>query len=243
MAWADPALFGGLIDLLTEQTIAYLSAQIEAGAEAVMLFDSWAGVLAPALFRAHVVGPAARIVGALKARHPAVPVIGFPRLAGSMLGGVRRARPACRRRRRYLGRPRDGGAGMCRRGWRCRAISIRWRWWPAARAMARRDRLRILAAMRGRPFIFNLGHGIVPETASGPCRCPGGTSSCGLTSELTAGAPMTSRASPSSCSTWAGRTARKRSGRSCSTCSPIRRCCGCNASCGRSWPASSPRRG
>ncbi|HEY0418154.1 MAG TPA: uroporphyrinogen decarboxylase family protein, partial [Acetobacteraceae bacterium] len=62
MAYGDPALFARLIGLLTETTVTYLSAQIAAGAEAVMLFDSWAGVLSPALFAEHVTRPTARIV-------------------------------------------------------------------------------------------------------------------------------------------------------------------------------------
>ena len=82
MAYAQPALFAALIERLTEATTAYLSAQVEAGVEAVMLFDSWAGVLSPRLFRAHAVAPAARIVAALRARFPGLQVIGFPRLAG-----------------------------------------------------------------------------------------------------------------------------------------------------------------
>ncbi len=85
MAYADPALFSRLIDILSRATIDYLVAQIEAGAETVMLFDSWAGVLSPSLFRAHVIAPTARIVQALRARFPAIPIIGFPRLAGPML--------------------------------------------------------------------------------------------------------------------------------------------------------------
>ena len=86
MAYGDPGLFKALIDLLIEATITTLSAQIDAGAEVAMLFDSWAGVLSPDLFRAHVIGPTATIVAALRARYPGVPVIGFPRLAGMMLG-------------------------------------------------------------------------------------------------------------------------------------------------------------
>ena len=79
----EPELFERLIALLTEATIEYLSAQIEAGAEAVMLFDSWAGVLPPAEFRAPVHrSRRGRIVAALTAKHPDVPMIGFPRLAG-----------------------------------------------------------------------------------------------------------------------------------------------------------------
>ena len=62
----------------------YLFAQIEAGAEAVMLFDSWAGVLSPGQFREHVIRP--NIVAELRGRHPHVPIIGFSRLAGLLIG-------------------------------------------------------------------------------------------------------------------------------------------------------------
>ena len=86
MAYREPALFERLIALLTDATVAYLAAQIEAGAEAVMLFDSWAGVLSPRLFRLHVIQPTATIVSRLRSRFPTVPVIGFPRLAGLMVG-------------------------------------------------------------------------------------------------------------------------------------------------------------
>ena len=85
MAYRDPALFARLIDVLTQASIEYLSAQAEAGAEALMLFDSWAGVLSPSLFQAHVVEPTRVIVAALKQRFPHIPVIGFPRLAGVLL--------------------------------------------------------------------------------------------------------------------------------------------------------------
>jgi uroporphyrinogen decarboxylase len=162
MAYAQPALFQQLIDVLTEATIEYLSAQVVAGAEALMLFDSWAGVLSPSLFRAHCIAPAARIVSAVKARHPGVPMIGFPRLAGVMtrdyaatgvdavgvdtgsdIGAVAAMLPA------HLAVQGNldplalvaGGAAMAT------------------------ETTAILDAMRGRPFIFNLGHGIVPQTS------------------------------------------------------------------------------
>ena len=86
MAHGDPALFSRLIATIEAATITYLSAQISAGAEAVMLFDSWSGILPPRLFRDYVIAPTARIVAALKVRHPDTPVIGFPRLAGFMVG-------------------------------------------------------------------------------------------------------------------------------------------------------------
>ncbi len=162
MAWSDPALFGGLIGLLTEQTIVYLSAQIDAGAEAVMLFDSWAGVLAPSLFRAHVIEPTSRIVAALHARHPGVPVIGFPRQAGVLLGEFVRATGV-----QGIGVDtsadltmvaRDVAADVALQGNLDPQVLV-----AGGPAMAHETET-ILAAMRGRPFIFNLGHGIVPET-------------------------------------------------------------------------------
>jgi uroporphyrinogen decarboxylase len=82
--WAlgDQEGFAALIDLLTEATIEHLSAQAEAGAEAVQLFDSWAGILPESGFRRWVIEPTRRIVEALKQRCPGLPVIGFPRGAG-----------------------------------------------------------------------------------------------------------------------------------------------------------------
>ncbi|HEY1258171.1 MAG TPA: uroporphyrinogen decarboxylase [Stellaceae bacterium] len=81
-AYRDPGSFGRLIDLLTEGTVRMLEGQIEAGAEAVQLFDSWAGVLPEHPFERWVIEPTRRIVAALKSHFPQVPVIGFPRGAG-----------------------------------------------------------------------------------------------------------------------------------------------------------------
>lgn len=79
--WAarDPQGFGGLIDVLVDCTVEYLDAQIRAGADAVQLFESWAGVLTGADFQRWVIAPNARIATGVKALHPGVPVIGFPR--------------------------------------------------------------------------------------------------------------------------------------------------------------------
>jgi uroporphyrinogen decarboxylase len=162
MAYQDPDLFGRLMQVLTEATIDYLLAQIAAGAEAVMLFDSWAGVLSPGLFRAHVTAPARRIVGALRLRFPRVPIIGFPRLAGVMLGD-------------YAVLAGTDGVGMdtamdpARAQWLVpKRTALQGNLDPMAllaggRAM-RDEANAILLAMRGRPFVFNLGHGIVPQT-------------------------------------------------------------------------------
>ncbi len=81
-AYRDPSGFGALIDLLVEGTVAFLAAQIEAGAEAVQLFDSWAGLLPEPAFERWVIAPTERIVKALKRRFPGLPIIGFPRGAG-----------------------------------------------------------------------------------------------------------------------------------------------------------------
>jgi uroporphyrinogen decarboxylase len=78
----DRATFQALIDRITEATVEYLSAQITAGAEVVKLFDSWAGSLKGQDFRDFAEAPTARIIAALKARHPGIPVIAFPREAG-----------------------------------------------------------------------------------------------------------------------------------------------------------------
>jgi len=85
MAYRDPAAFQVIIDAIAGVTIEYLAGQIEAGAEAVQLFDSWAGSLAPAEFERWVIAPNAAIVSAVKTRFPDVPIIGFPKGAGEKL--------------------------------------------------------------------------------------------------------------------------------------------------------------
>lgn len=87
-------LFEALLDRLTEATIEYLSRQIEAGAEVVKLFDSWAGSLKGEDFRAYALEPAKRIIAEIKARHPGTPVIAFPRQAGENYIGFARATEA-----------------------------------------------------------------------------------------------------------------------------------------------------
>ncbi|WP_422385840.1 uroporphyrinogen decarboxylase [Paracoccus tegillarcae] len=79
---ADRAAFTALIQRITEATILYLSAQIDAGAEVVKLFDSWAGSLKGQDFDDFALAPTAQIIAALKERHPEVPIIAFPRQAG-----------------------------------------------------------------------------------------------------------------------------------------------------------------
>jgi uroporphyrinogen decarboxylase len=162
LAYGNPALFGRLMELVTETTITYLSAQIEAGAEAVMLFDSWAGVLSPALFDAHVTKPASRIVAALAKLHPGVPCIGFPRLAGMKLASFARRTGVQAVGMDTAVDPAIAAATVPAH------VALQGNLDPLAlvaggAAMAS-EVASILAAMRGRPFIFNLGHGVVPHT-------------------------------------------------------------------------------
>ena len=82
LMYGDRATFDALMDLLTEATANYLIAQIEAGAEVVKLFDSWAGALPGTVFHKYATEPALRIIERIHAAHPEVPVIGFPRQAG-----------------------------------------------------------------------------------------------------------------------------------------------------------------
>jgi uroporphyrinogen decarboxylase len=162
MAYGNPGLFGALMGLLVQATTDYLSAQIEAGAEAVMLFDTWAGMISPRQFAQHVMAPTAAIVEALNARHPGVPVIGFPRLAGQYAGAyAEHTGVDCV----ALDTGTDPGRAAVSIP---ESVAIQGNLDPIA-LIAGGDAMRaetssILDALRGRPHIFNLGHGILPQT-------------------------------------------------------------------------------
>ena len=154
-------LFEALLDRITQGTIAYLSRQIDAGAEVVKIFDSWAGSLKGDDFRKYAVEPARVITAALKERHPGIPVIGFPREAG------------------------DGYIGFAKAtGVECVALdnSVSAEW--AAKHVQNdgcvqgnlasshmvtggaplvAETKQIVKAFSGGPHIFNLGHGITPD--------------------------------------------------------------------------------
>ena len=162
MAYSDPALFARLIDLLVEQTTLYLSRQVQAGADVAMLFDSWAGVLPAAQFRRFVIEPTRRIVQGLRTRHPGLPVIGFPRLAGSLLPEYAAVTGVQGVGVDTAVDPAVAAASVPR------AIAVQGNLDPLALVAggdAMADGVRtVLSAWRGRPAIFNLGHGIVPGT-------------------------------------------------------------------------------
>ena len=162
LAYRDPARFGALVARIEAVTIEYLSGQVEAGAEALQLFDSWSGSLAPAEFERWVIAPTARIVAELRQRHAGVPVIGFPKGAGGKLAAYARETgvtavgldetvdPAWADRELPAGLPVQGNLDPL-------ALIAGGEGLDAA---ARR----ILDALSGRPHIFNLGHGIDQTT-------------------------------------------------------------------------------
>jgi uroporphyrinogen decarboxylase len=158
---ADPATFDALIDVLTLATIEYLSAQITAGAEVVKLFDSWAGSLKGDAFTRYALEPTRRIIAALKARHPGVPVIAFPREAGQG----------------YIGFAKATGAdcvaldNSVSADWAAKHVQVdgcvQGNLDPKYMVLGGPDLVtetqRIVRAFAQGPHIFNLGHGITPE--------------------------------------------------------------------------------
>jgi uroporphyrinogen decarboxylase len=162
MAYREPELFDRLIALLIQATEIYLAAQIDAGAEAVMLFDSWAGILPPAQFRRHVIQPTRAIVASLHRRFPSVPVIGFPRLAGVLIDEY-----AATTQVNGVGLDTSMDLGLVARSIPPR-VAVQGNLDPlalvAGGSALRAETKAILAAMKDLPCIFNLGHGIVPQT-------------------------------------------------------------------------------
>ncbi len=157
----DPATFDALINLLTDATIEYLSKQVEAGAEVVKIFDSWAGSLKGEAFDRYALEPAKKITQEMKQRFPGLPVIAFPREAGD----------------KYIGFAKAVGADCLALDTSVDAI------WAAQHVQKdgcvqgnldpklmitggdalRQEARRIVDALKNGPHIFNLGHGITPE--------------------------------------------------------------------------------
>jgi uroporphyrinogen decarboxylase len=162
-AWAyrDPAGFSGLLDLIGEATFTYLSGQVAAGIDAVQLFDSWAGVLPEAEFERWVVAPTRRLAQRLKRAFPAVPVIGFPRGAGQLYDryaaeagvdavGIDTVLPLASARRLQN--------RMCIQGTLDPVVLL------TGGAPLKEAVSAIRQALGAGPFVFNLGHGVLPQT-------------------------------------------------------------------------------
>lgn len=162
MAYRDPAAFQAIVDEIVSVTVDYLAGQISAGAEAVQIFDSWAGSLAPAEFERWVIAPNEAIVRSLKVRFPKVPVIGFPKGAGEKL-------PAYARETQVDAVGLDETIDPV---WAAHALPddlpVQGNLDPllllAGGEELDRQAKRILDAFAGRPHVFNLGHGIGKET-------------------------------------------------------------------------------
>jgi uroporphyrinogen decarboxylase len=161
-AYRDPDVFQRLIDLLVDVSVEYLSGQVAAGADVLQIFDSWAGSLADDQFQRWVVAPTRTLVSRLRERHPAIPVIGFPRGSGLQAPG-------------YVAETGVQGVS-CDTSMPLAFIAERLAGKTVVqgnldplllvsggKALERRIG-EILDALAGRPFIFNLGHGIVPQT-------------------------------------------------------------------------------
>jgi uroporphyrinogen decarboxylase len=162
MAHAEPERFGGLIEAIISATVDYLANQIDAGVDAVQLFDSWAGSLSPAQFQKWVITPNAEIVRRLKARNPNAVIIGFPKGAGGKLAAYAEGTgvdalgldetvdPHWANRELPKGLPVQGNLDP---------LAL-----IAGGQVLKEAADNILSAFADRPHIFNLGHGILPDT-------------------------------------------------------------------------------
>jgi uroporphyrinogen decarboxylase len=161
-AYRFPEAFAQLIDVLVEASTSYLVRQLAAGVDAVQIFDTWAGVLPSEEFRKWCVEPCARIVGAVRKEISGAKIIGFPRGAGS-------------RYESYLADVAVDAVGL---DWTVDLAFARDRIQPRCPVQGNLDPLALLAggvaldrsidaileALSGGPFIFNLGHGVLPDT-------------------------------------------------------------------------------
>ncbi|MDX7951646.1 uroporphyrinogen decarboxylase [Lichenihabitans sp. Uapishka_5] len=161
LAYADPALFGRMIDRLVEASITYLDRQFEAGVDAVQVFDSWAGVLPVGEYETWCLEPLRAIVTGLRRLRPGARIIGFPRAGASQILAASRTGVTAL----SLDTPVDPA-------WANAALP------PGLPVQGNLDPLALIAGgaaldravdriregLAGRPHVFNLGHGILPET-------------------------------------------------------------------------------
>ncbi len=161
LAYRHPEVFGAILDLLVEASSIYLIGQVNAGARALQIFDSWAGALADNDFEAYAIKPTARIVKKVKAVHPNVPIIGFPRGSSPQY-------------EEYVAKTGvdalgcDTAAPLKTMAAMQGKLTVQGNLDPllllaGGDAMERRVKA-ILNALSQKPYVFNLGHGILPET-------------------------------------------------------------------------------
>jgi uroporphyrinogen decarboxylase len=161
LIYREPATFDALIELLTTATTHYLARQIEAGADIVKLFDSWAGALPGPLFARYAIEPARRIAEALRARYPGVPFIGFPRGAGAGYLAYAEATDAACVALDTSVDPAWAAAALqpqrCVQGNLDPLLLV-----TGGDALVAATR-RLVEAFAGGAHVFNLGHGITPD--------------------------------------------------------------------------------
>jgi uroporphyrinogen decarboxylase len=159
-AIGERALFSRLIQKLVQASADYLTMQIEAGANAVQIFDSWAGVLPENEYRSWVIEPTRTLVNTVRAKFPHIPIIGFPRGSGVLYTA-------------YANETGVDAVGIDTQtplAWALGSIPkiLQGNLDPLLLAMDKEKAVgetkRILEVMRGKPFVFNLGHGILPQT-------------------------------------------------------------------------------
>lgn len=161
-AYRHPQAFADLIDILVQASIEYLVGQLRAGVDAVQIFDTWAGVLSPSEFERWCIAPTARVVAGVRAVVPDARIIGFPRGAQTMLP-------------HYVDDVAADAVGL---DWMINKTFAREQVQKRIAVQGNLDPLvlvtggealdsaidDVLAAFSDGPFVFNLGHGILPET-------------------------------------------------------------------------------
>ncbi|TZG26603.1 uroporphyrinogen decarboxylase [Sphingomonas montanisoli] len=161
MAYRDPAAFGAIIDTLVDATVDYLSKQIDAGVDAVQLFDSWSGSLAPREFERWVIAPTAKMVAELRRRHPDTPIIGFPKGAGGKLPAYARETGVSAVGLDETVDPVWADASLPEN------LPVQGNLDPMALLIGGEALDTAIDTIRGafpaRPHVFNLGHGITPD--------------------------------------------------------------------------------
>jgi uroporphyrinogen decarboxylase len=162
MAYREPQAFARMIDILTAVSSRYLVAQLRAGADAVQIFDTWAGVLPPAEFARWCIAPVRTIITNVRAEIPDAKIIGFPRGAGASLGHYVNEVPVNAVSIDWMAEP-----GFVREHVQAK-VAVQGNLDPlvllAGGAALDRAIDGILENFLAGPFIFNLGHGILPET-------------------------------------------------------------------------------
>ncbi|HKR17529.1 uroporphyrinogen decarboxylase [Rhizorhapis sp.] len=162
LAYRDPKRFGAIIEAIIDLSVEYLAGQIEAGVEAVQLFDSWAGSLAPLEFDKWVIEPNSAIVDRLRQRCPDIPIIGFPKGAGGRLAAYAEGTGVDAIGLDETIDPHWANAVLPEN------LPVQGNLDPLALIAGgealERAVSNIRSAFGGRPHIFNLGHGILPDT-------------------------------------------------------------------------------